>query len=152
MSDVPRLATKMAEQCPGVRLRKAQRVVAKIYDDALRPVGLQISQLPVLVALVFFGEAGATMNALSRALVMDRTTVTRSIRPLEKAGYVRVARSAEDARARVILLTRAGERALEEALPLWERGYKEIRAALGPATLAALGDRLDEVIALRGAG
>ena len=73
--------------------------VGEVYDDALRPIGLQQSQLPVLVALAIFGEPGAPMNALAQALVMDRTTLTRNVRPLEKAGLLRVARSPADARA-----------------------------------------------------
>jgi DNA-binding MarR family transcriptional regulator len=139
----------MASDCPGFRLRQASRVIAKIYDDALRPVGLQLTQLPVLTALAVFGEAGATMNALAQAVVMDRTTLTRNVRPLEKAGLLRVARSAEDARARVVLLTRAGERTLEAAFPLWESAVKRVRATLGAEGLAELQARLDEVIAMR---
>jgi len=149
MRELARRAAQVAEQCPGFRLRKASRVVAKIYDDALRPVGLQISQLPVLVALALFGESGATMNALARALVLDRTTLTRNVRQLEQAGWLRIARAKDDGRARVIALTRAGERALAAALPLWERGLEQLRAAVGTATLAELDRRLDEVIAIR---
>jgi DNA-binding MarR family transcriptional regulator len=149
MAELSRLAQKMARECPGIRLRQASRVVAKIYDDALRPVGLQLSQLPVLTALAIFGEPGATMNALARVLVMDRTTLTRSVRPLEKAGLVRVARSADDARVRVVLLTRSGERTLEAAFPLWEGAMKRIRAALGAAPADDLHRRLEDVIAIQ---
>jgi DNA-binding MarR family transcriptional regulator len=148
MPDLSRLAKKMAQECPGFRLRQASRVVSRIYDDALRPVGLQQSQLPVLTALAIYGEPGATMNALAQTLVMDRTTLTRSVRPLEKAGLVRVARSADDARAKVVLLTRAGEQTLEAAFPLWEAAMKRVRAAVGAASIADLHRRLDEVIAL----
>jgi DNA-binding MarR family transcriptional regulator len=148
MTDVTRLAWKMANECTGLRLRKATRVVGKIYDDALRPSGLQLSQLPVMVAAFLFGEPGASMNQLADVLVLDRTTLTRSIKVLEAAGFLRVARSPTDARTRVILVTKAGERALEEALPLWERGYEQVRSALGKAAHAELDRRLDEVIAL----
>jgi DNA-binding MarR family transcriptional regulator len=120
-----------------------------MYDDELRPSGLQVSQLPVLVALAIFGERGASMNALAEALVMDRTTLTRSIRPLEKDGLLRVARSPRDARARVVLLTRSGEEALEAAFPLWERAMKRVRATLGAARVAGLHTELDRVIAMR---
>ncbi|HWL87973.1 MAG TPA: MarR family winged helix-turn-helix transcriptional regulator [Polyangiaceae bacterium] len=143
------MARRIATECPGLRLRQASRVVAKIYDDELRPTGLQLSQLPVLVALALFGESGAPMNALARAVVMDRTTLTRNVRPLEKAGFLRVARSPDDARARVVLLTRAGERKLEEAFPLWESGMKRVRAAMGTTALAALHERLGDAIAMR---
>ena len=138
----------MSQECPGFRLRQASRVVAKIYDEELRSTGLQSSQLPVLTALAIFGEPGASMNALAQALVMDRTTLTRSVRPLEKAGLVRVARSAEDARARVVLLTRAGEQKLETVFPLWERAMKRVRHAVGASATDDLRRRLDDVIAI----
>jgi DNA-binding MarR family transcriptional regulator len=141
----------MATECPGFRLRQASRVITKFYDDALRPVGLQISQLPLLAALAAFGESGATMKALADAIVMDPTTVTRNVRPLEKAGFLRVARSPDDGRSRVVLLTRAGERALQAAFPLWEAALERIRDALGASALADLQSRLGEVIAMRNA-
>jgi DNA-binding MarR family transcriptional regulator len=139
----------MEAECPGLRLRQAARVIAKVYDDALRPLGLQLSQLPVLVALAIFGEPGATMNALARAIVMDRTTLTRNVRPLEKAGLLRVARSPDDARARVVFLTRKGERTLEAVFPLWESVLKGVRSAIGADALVDLRERLDEIIAIR---
>jgi DNA-binding MarR family transcriptional regulator len=141
----------MATECPGFRLRQAARVLTKRYDDALRPLGLQMSQLPILAALAIFGERGASMKALADAIVMDPTTLTRNVRPLERAGLVRVARSPDDARARVVLLTRAGERALEAAFPVWESSLAGIRKAVGLRALADLHSRLDEIIAIRDA-
>jgi DNA-binding MarR family transcriptional regulator len=138
----------MSSECPGFRVRQASRVLARIYDDALRPTGLQSSQLPVLAAVALFGEPGATMSALAQAVVMDRTTLSRNIRPLELAGFVRVARSPHDARVRVVLITRAGERALESAFPLWERAFGRIREALGPDAVRNLHSLLGNVVAL----
>src|SRR5262245_61103316 len=69
---------------------------------------------------------------------MERTTLTRNIGPLESAGLIRVARDPDDARARILLLTRAGERAIEAAFPLWEAVQRQVRSAVG-------GGRLDEV-------
>ena len=149
MADVSKMARRIANECPGLRLRQASRVVAKIYDDALRPSGLQISQLPVLTALAIFGEKGATMQALAQVVVMDRTTLTRSVKPLEKAGLLLVARAPDDARARVLVLTRAGERALEEAFPLWEKALKRVRSELGPSAVSELQEQLAGVIAMR---
>jgi DNA-binding MarR family transcriptional regulator len=142
------MVRKMSSECPGFRVRQASRVLARIYDDALRPTGLQASQLPVLAALAMFGEPGATMSALAQAVVMDRTTLSRNIRPLEVAGFARVARSPHDARVRVVLITRAGERALEAAFPLWEEAFGRIREALGPDAIRNLQSLLSNVVAL----
>jgi DNA-binding MarR family transcriptional regulator len=129
-----------------LRIRKASRGISRIYDEALRPLGLQESQLSVLVAVAKFGESGANIGALASVLVMDRTTLTRNLKPLERAGHLRVARSPEDARARIVLLTRAGERVIEAAHPLWEKAQRRISKALGAEHVVALRSRLDEVI------
>lgn len=140
------LARKIADECPGIRIRMASRVVTRIYDEALRPLGIQESQLSVLVAVAMFGEKGANIGALASVLVVDRTTLTRNLRPLERAGLVRVARSPEDARARIVLLTRAGERMIETAHPVWEKVQKQIAKALGAERVDAIRSRLDELV------
>lgn len=140
----------MAEECPALRVRQASRVLAKLYDDELAPFGLHSSQLPVLAAAALFGDSGATMSRLAQAVLMDRTTLTRSILPLERAGLLRVARSPEDARTKVVVITRAGERTIESIFPVWERVFTRIKETLGEDTLIELHSQLDEVIGLRG--
>ena len=112
-------------------------MLTRIYDEALRPSGLRMSQVSVLVAIARFGEHGAKIGALADVLAMERTTLTRNIAPLERGGLLRVARDPEDARARILLLTRAGERAIEAAFPLWQAAQRRVRDAVG-------GGRLDE--------
>ena len=149
MSDAARLAQKIRNECVGMRIRQASRLLTRIFDDALRSLGIQESQFSVLVAIACFGEDGASIGPLSKVLDMDRTTITRGLTPLEKAGYVRVARSPDDARARVILLTRAGERTIESAYPLWEGAQKRVKNALGQERFDALRTELGEVIGKR---
>jgi DNA-binding MarR family transcriptional regulator len=149
MADFSQLARKMAEQCPALRVRQASRVLAKLYDDEFAPFGLHSSQLPVLAAVALFGDSGATMSKLAQAVLMDRTTLTRSILPLERAGLLRVARSPEDARTKVVVITRAGERMIESIFPVWERVFTRVRKTLGEHILIELHARLDEVIGLR---
>ncbi len=148
MADFAQLARKMAQECPALRVRQASRVLAKLYDDAFAPFGLQMSQLPILTAAALFGEAGASIGKLAQVLVMDRTTLTRSIRPLERAGLLRVARSPADARAKIVLVTRAGERMIESIFPAWERVFKRIRKSLGAERLAELHGLLEQAIGL----
>jgi DNA-binding MarR family transcriptional regulator len=146
MADVSQMARRVAKECTGMRVRQVSRLLTRIYDDCLRPLGIQESQLAVLVAAAMFGEDGATVCALASKLVIDRTTLTRNVVPLERAGYLRVARSPEDARARVILLTRAGERLIEAAYPLWEEAQKKICLTLGAARFEELRAQLSEVV------
>ena len=148
MAEFSQLARKMAAECPALRVRQASRVLAKLYDDELAPFGLHSSQLPVLAAAALFGDSGATMSKLAHAVLMDRTTLTRSIRPLERAGLLRVARSPEDARTKIVVITRSGERMIESIFPVWERVLNQIKKSLGAEMLPELHARLDQVIAL----
>jgi len=141
-------ARKIATECAGMRVRQVSRVLTRIYDEALRGTGIQSSQLSVLVAVAMFGEAGAPMGVLADKLVMDRTTLTRNIGPLEEAGYLRVARSPSDARTRVVLLTRAGERMLDTAYPRWEEAQRRIKRALGGERFEGLRAHLSGVVEL----
>jgi DNA-binding MarR family transcriptional regulator len=146
MADHSRLAGKIAKECAGMRTRQVSRLLSRVYDDSLRPLGIQESQLSVLVAVALFGEKGAQMGALADALVMDRTTLTRNVVPLEKAGLLRVARSPDDRRARVVFLTRGGERMIESAYPLWEAAQTKVRRVLGSVRFDALRSELSAVV------
>jgi len=141
-------ARKIAYECTCMRVRQASRTLSRIYDDNLRRVGLQISQLTVLVAVAKSGEGGAGPGRMAQALGMDRTTLTRNLLPLEKAGLLRVARDPADARARIVLLTKPGERAIEKAFPLWEKSQKRLRNLVGARKAHDLHDRLALLLAV----
>jgi DNA-binding MarR family transcriptional regulator len=85
------------------------------------------------------------MKPLAEALVMDRTTLTRNLRPLAKQGWLSLRSSAKDGRSRVVTLTTAGEKALETAFPLWKRAQSAAKKGLGAAELATLGAALDRI-------
>jgi DNA-binding MarR family transcriptional regulator len=147
MQGIAALAIEMRDHCLALRVRAASRVLARVYDDALREIGLEMSQVPVLAAVAIAGERGLKVTEVARALVMDRTSVTRAIRPLEKAGLLRVARSPGDARSKIVLLTRAGERTLRDAYPRWKRTTRRIREVLGAPRIDALRAQLSALVA-----
>ena len=148
MPDFARAARKIARECPTIRARQASRVLTRVYDEGLRPLGLQMSQFSVLVQIAAFGEAGATITALAAELVMDRTTLTRNLRPLERAGLLRVAAAPGDARARAVLLTHRGEKIIETAYPFWEAALHRVRLVMGPRQLQGLRSQLAALIAV----
>ncbi|WP_437902291.1 MarR family winged helix-turn-helix transcriptional regulator [Sorangium sp. So ce327] len=148
MTDFARAAQIIASQCALVRVRRASRALTRLYDDSLRAAGLQSTQLTMLAAVATCGDEGVQLSALADGLVMDRTTLTRNLVPLEKAGLLRVARAPGDARVRIISLTRQGERAIEAAFPLWERTQKHVREQLGESRADALREELGRVVAL----
>jgi DNA-binding MarR family transcriptional regulator len=143
-------ARKMAGECPAMRVRQASRVLGKAFDEALRPLGLQVTQLPLLCAVALFGECGASIGALAKGMVIDPTTLTRNIRPLEKAGLLRVARSPDDARSKIVLLTRSGERMIEASYPVWQRALKRVQAEFGTRRVEELRTQLAGVVAAAG--
>lgn len=133
----------MADQCLCFRVRRVSRALTRAYDEALRPLGIQATQLTLLNAIALTGRAGGTMGAVADFLAMDATTLSRNVRPLEKAGLVRVTRQAADGRVRMAVLTPAGGRMIEQALPLWKQAHQEILATLGPDAATDLRERFD---------
>ena len=82
-----RTALDLLSSCTCQNLRQATRVVTQHYEQALEPIGLKITQLPVLAAAAAMGPI--PMSRLADELVMDRTTLTRNLQPLERAGLVK---------------------------------------------------------------
>lgn len=116
-------------RCTGASLRRAARRLSQFYDDALRPTGLKLTQYSVLSTLAYAEDPSIT--DLAERLVMDRTTLTRNLRPLQKAGWVTVGRGG-DARSRAVSLTPEGRRVLERAGPVWREAELAVRERLGP--------------------
>lgn len=114
--------------CTCANLRKAARVVTQAYNDALRPVGLRATQFTVLARLA--GKGKAPLTQLAEALVMDRTTLTRNLKPLERRKLIRIGHE-DDLRVRSVSITDAGTKVFQEALPEWQQVQMQIYAKLG---------------------
>lgn len=128
-----------------MNLRKASRFITSLYDEYLRPVGLRANQLSILMALEQAGSV--TITSLSEILLMDRTTLPRDLKPLERQGWVSITEG-EDRRKRFIALTPDGRDLLKRALPLWEQAQIRIQDYMGDDSYKGLLDRLTDVIKL----
>lgn len=126
------------DNCTCLNLRQAARTVTQHFEALLEPAGIKITQLPILAALA---RAPLTMNQLADRLVMDRTTLTRNLRPLERDGLVRIIRG-HDRRERHVQVTDAGIAALRRALPIWKKAQAEMVDALGRFQWGVLMDNL----------
>ncbi|HET9595069.1 MAG TPA: MarR family winged helix-turn-helix transcriptional regulator [Anaeromyxobacteraceae bacterium] len=124
------LCASVARTCTAHNLRKATRAVSGLFDEAMRPTGLRISQLGVLVALALAEEA--TVSRLAALLDLDRTTMTRNLAPLERQGLV-ASGAGDDARNRHLRLTEKGSEKLARALTVWGRVQQRVVAGLGEA-------------------
>jgi DNA-binding MarR family transcriptional regulator len=133
------------DMCACFNLRKAARAVTQAFDAHLQPSGLRVTQLSVLGALHHGGPS--SVSDLADRLVMDRTTLTRNLQPLQRRDLITLG-PGDDRRTRRITLTDAGRKAMAEAFPLWREAQREIIGRLGAerwqATVAALG----EIVAL----
>jgi len=114
--------------CVSFGLRKASRSVSQIYDAALEPAGLKGTQFSLLAALHLSGPVAITH--LARTLVMDRTTVTRNLKPLERRGLIAILPGA-DQRTRQAALTPLGRELLARALPLWRAAQARTLERIG---------------------
>jgi DNA-binding MarR family transcriptional regulator len=134
MSDDMSLAAQaMLERCLFQRTRTAARTVTRFYDDELRPTGLRATQANVLANIAARGEL--SISALSDELGMDRTTLTRNLRPLEQRGLVALSPEARH-RTRLVRLTPTGFAALGEIAQCWERAQTALEHSLGTRGVA----------------
>jgi DNA-binding MarR family transcriptional regulator len=138
-------AAQVATFCTCSNIRRASRAVTQTFDAILQPSGLKMTQLALLIAVARVGQAPLTR--LAEGLVMDRTTLTRNVKPLESRGFIRI-EAGEDKRKRMITLTDRGREALETALPLWERAQSQVVAGLGRRRWQQLLEDLSALVAL----
>jgi DNA-binding MarR family transcriptional regulator len=138
-----------ASQCVCFNLRKAARAVTQVYDATLAPSGVRVTQFTVLVALSLSEQL--SLSQIAERLVMDRTTLTRNLRPLERDGLVRIERG-PDRRERYMRLTAAGRKRLDRTMPLWRRAQARVMETMGEDAWRALRDGLHRITSsVRGA-
>jgi DNA-binding MarR family transcriptional regulator len=125
----------MARDCIGGRLRLLNRVVTKLYDDALRPLGLKGSQLNVLVAAAKLGVARPAV--VCGVLQMDPSTLSRNVERMRAKGWLEAV-PGEDARTQPFRLTARGRALLGRAASAWERAQREAGELLGRDGVALL--------------
>lgn len=137
--------TEVAAVCTCFNLRKASRAITQLYDQVLQPSGLLATQFTLLVAISVAGSA--TVTRLAQELVMDRTTLTRNLKPLERQGLIEI-EPGQDQRTRVVSLTDKGHKALARAIPLWEQAQAHIVEGLGQSRWSALLSDLSDTVLL----
>jgi len=135
----------MGQSCVCYNLRKASSTITRLYDEFLKPSGIQATQLSILLGTKILQPV--TLKRLSKASVMDRTTLSRNLKPLEKSRLVRV-EPGQDRRERIVTLTDSGEEVLTKAYPLWEHAQDKITGGLNQKGLDTLLSSLSEVVAL----
>src|SRR5881398_45977 len=125
----------IARNCIAVRLRLLNRVVTNLYDDALRPLGLKVSQMNVLVLTAKLGLARPAQ--VCDLLQLDTSTLSRNVERMRAQGWLEVVPD-EDARTQPFRLTAQGKRLVEKAIPAWEEAQRQASELLGAEGVALL--------------
>jgi|TARA_B100000287_G_scaffold431943_1_gene490219 DNA-binding MarR family transcriptional regulator len=109
--------------CKCLKMRMASRIATQFYDKKLKPIKIKITQFTILSIIA--SSNNKTVSSLSSELLMDRTTLTRSLDILIKQKLIKNIKST-DARERIVQLTTQGHVVLEQAIPLWKEAEEEI--------------------------
>jgi DNA-binding MarR family transcriptional regulator len=133
------------EACVCSTLRAASRHVSQLYDDALGPLGLTITSYALLGRIDILGAP--SMNELADAAVMDRSTLSRNLKPLLDARLIGV-KPGTDRRRKEFSLTAAGRTTLASAYPRWQDVQVKFRRAYGAGDVKTLVDLLGRALAL----
>jgi DNA-binding MarR family transcriptional regulator len=110
-------AQLVSSTCLCLGIQRAGRAIARHFDEAFRPLGLNNGQFSLLMTLN--RPTPLTVGGLARELTMDRTTITRNLKPLERRGLLKIQPDEQDLRAKRIALTNTGRALLLKALPRW---------------------------------
>ncbi len=135
--DTPRSSCidTIARTCLAARLRLLNRVVTNFYDEALRPLGLKVSQLNILIVTAKLGLARPAQ--VCEILQLDTSTLSRNVERMRAKGWLEVVPD-EDARAQPFRLTPQGKRLIDRAVPAWEAAQAQAAELLGTEGIAVL--------------
>ncbi len=132
--------------CHCIALRRAAALVTTHYDRALAACGIGISQFSLLHSLQRLGVSN--VSRLAEQVGLERSTLTRNLKPLFEAGYIEDYAEAGN-RDRQIAVSESGAVLLDEAIPLWESAQKDVKNAVGGKNLKELARLLERLEELR---
>ena len=135
--DVPKPgpADRIASECIAVRVRLINRVVTAVYDEALRPLGLRVSQANILVAVARLREARPA--EICRRLRIEKSTLSRDVEVMKGKGWLE-SDPPSGGRNQVLRLTAAGRELLARSGPAWESAQAEADRLIGGPGVNAL--------------
>ncbi len=139
----------MADECLAVRVRLLNRTLSAVYDEALRPLGVTVGQLNVLVVVAKRGPLSP--GDVAKRLHMEKSTVSRNLERMRGHGWVTLSPS-RSGRGQVLVIHAKGRKLLERALPLWEKAQEDAEALLGQRGAQSLRRTADSVWSRGGRG
>jgi DNA-binding MarR family transcriptional regulator len=131
--------------CNCLALRQATRYITQFYDRYLAAAGLRTTQYGILSRLKRRGPM--SINTLAAELVVDRTTLGRNIRPLERDDLIAIESDPSDGRSKILRLTRAGDARFQRAQKHWAQAQKRFERVYGGRQASQLRENLRAVVA-----
>jgi DNA-binding MarR family transcriptional regulator len=128
--------------CGSFNLRRTARAVTRLYDEALQEAGLRSTQFSILVGIA--KNQPVAIGALAHVMVIDSTTLTRSLRLLQKAGLIAISNRAA-MRQRFLTMTAKGESTLARSLPAWKKAHERFVATVGSEHWVELRNELEKL-------
>ena len=131
----------IATNCHCGKLRAASRTITKVYDDALRPVGIKANQLTILVATSLIGPVSIT--DLAKAISTERTTLVRNLKLIENEDLILIEQ--KSGRTKWVSITTKGKKTIAKAKPLWKEAQAHVHKAMGMDKMKKLNNTLNEI-------
>jgi DNA-binding MarR family transcriptional regulator len=115
---------EVRDACLCLHVQRAARMLARRFDEALRPFDLTSGQFSLLTSLN--RPEPPTIGSVATLLAMDRTTLTANLKPLERRGLLKVAIDKQDKRSRRLMISSDGRKLLNKAYPVWKAAHVEV--------------------------
>lgn len=138
------------DHCLCLHTQRAARALARHFDEAFRPFGLTNGQFSLLMSLN--RPEPPSMGAVADLLMMDRTTLTAALKPLERRGLLTISPDPADRRWRLLALTEAGRGLLARAAIIWREAHGALDRELEARGRTGLVEALDDVSLVARAG
>src|SRR5438552_762445 len=136
------MVDKIAGECVASRLRTLQRAITNIYDNALRPLDLKVSQMNILIFAAKVGRVRP--QAVCEYLHLDVSTLSRNVERMKSRGWLEVVPD-QDGRSQPFQLTPQGHKLLETAVPAWSKAQQQVKKVLGDGFVEQLNQAMKRV-------
>lgn len=127
-NEIKNILMKMSRDCVAVRMKLLNRIITNIYDSSLKPLGIKLTQLNILIVTYLYDEIG--YDELAKKLIMEKSTASRNVDRMVKKGWLEVSLSNESNK-KMIKATKIGEELLQKVYEFWNDGQKKATALLG---------------------
>jgi DNA-binding MarR family transcriptional regulator len=134
---------EVTRYCLLTRTRRISRVITNLYDEALRPFGVNSPQFSLLVLIAKLD--GASRAEIGRANFQERSTLTRNLALLLAEGWVEERASEKGGRSRPIVISEGGRQLLASAMPAWRSAQVKAKHLLGEDGASAIVGRADSI-------